>query len=302
MAVIKVIGRPASLGGAPLARVLPHRSCRAVGPFVFLDHFGPAEQQDMQVAPHPHIGLHTLTWLFSGEILHRDSLGTEAAIRPGEVNWMTAGAGITHSERTPNGQPQDLHGLQCWVAQSRADEQGEPGFQHVSADDLPRFSRDGVRWTVVVGHWLEEHSPVRINWPTFFVEGRTEASDTWEWPYPAIWTMGIYVVSGSLTVSYDGNTHRVVAGELLVIPPQEQGVPQPHVEALAGVQFVCFGGEPLPEQRFFDWNFVASDPALLASARADWMAQRRFAPVPGDPERIPHPAEQDQDAPGVAEG
>ncbi|MFY0664976.1 MAG: pirin family protein [Natronospirillum sp.] len=290
MDVLKVIGRSAELGGIPLLRVLPHRTCRAVGPFVFIDHFGPVEPTHMQVAPHPHIGLHTLTWLFSGEIMHRDSIGTEQPIRAGELNWMTAGSGVTHSERTPPDRPQPLHGLQCWVAQSVEHEQDPAEFQHLPADALPTFSRDGIQWKVVVGHWLEEHSPLRINWPTFFVEGLTEASDEWDWPYPGIWSCGIYVVEGRMTVSFGGRTEVVAAGELLVIPPV-RGLPQPNVSADAGVRFVCLGGEPFPEDRHFDWNFVASDRALLAAARADWIAQRRFPPVPGDSERIPHPEE-----------
>ncbi|MCH8551218.1 MAG: pirin family protein [Natronospirillum sp.] len=287
-AIFKIEARYHNMAGVPVQRILPSRTCRAIGPFVFLDHMGPTDEP-AQVAPHPHIGLSTLTWLFSGEMRHRDSLGNDQIIRPGEVNWMTAGRGIVHSERADSGAP-PLHGLQCWVAQCRDEEQGEPSFQHLGAPQLPRFSDDGVDWTLIAGHWMEQHSPLAIQWPAFFVEGRVRAPGSWHWHYPGCHALGIYLVTGHLSVRWhDGQSLSLEAGELGVFPPLREGA-APEITADSQTCFVCLGGEPFPEERFFDWNFVASDKALLAQARADWIAGR-FPSVPGDDSRIPHPAE-----------
>ncbi|TGG92385.1 pirin family protein [Natronospirillum operosum] len=289
MGTVKVSGRAHDMEGVPVRRVMPHRTCRAIGPFVFLDHMGPTEVP-VQVAPHPHIGLSTLTWLFSGEMRHRDSLGNDQMVRPGEVNWMTAGRGIVHSERAGD-LSAPLHGLQCWVAQHREEEQGESSFQHLASAALPRFSSEGVDWTLIVGHWLEQRSPLNIQWPTFFAEGRVQAAETWQWRYPSSHALGVYVVSGRLTVDWhDGEAMTLAPGELGAFPPPESQA-GPVVSADVGTHFVVLGGEPLPEPRQFDWNFVSSDPALLAQARADWIAER-FPSVPGDSGRIPHPAEK----------
>ncbi|MEX1056281.1 MAG: pirin family protein, partial [Natronospirillum sp.] len=218
---IKLRARHHDLGGIPVNRVLPERQCRAVGPFVFFDHFGPAEA-DMQVAPHPHIGLSTLTWLFSGSVRHRDSLGNDQIIKPGEVNWMTAGRGVVHSERARRDPGAPLHGIQCWVAQTVEHEQGEPEFAHLGADELPRFSQEGIEWTLAVGHWQEEHSPLAINWPAFFVQGRVVAPGRWQWWYPACWALGVYVISGHLSVHWhDGSITALNAGEMAAFPPPE---------------------------------------------------------------------------------
>lgn len=290
MTAIRVTAREHDMLGTPVRRVLPARQCRAVGPFVFLDHFGPT-WKTMQVAPHPHIGLSTLTWLFSGTIRHTDSLGNDQWIRPGEVNWMTAGQGIVHAERSDLEPTEPIHGLQCWVAQTVEQEQGEPGFQHLDAAQLPRFSREGIDWTLVIGHWLEARSPLAIDWPTFFVQGEARTAGTWVCPYPATWALGIYVMSGRITLQQpDGTTGVIEAGELIAVPPPTTDA-RFEVSAEAGARFVCLGGEPLPEARHFDWNFVASNKALLAQARDDWMNGHRFGTVPGDAERIPHPAE-----------
>lgn len=289
----KIQSRQHDMLGTPVLRMLPHRSCRAVGPFVFLDHFGPSELS-MQVAPHPHVGLSTLTWLLTGTIRHADSLGNDLWIRPGEVNWMTAGNGIVHAERSHDEPEVPIEGLQCWVAQTIEHEQGQPGFQHLDANELPRFSREGIDWTLVVGHWMEERSPLSINWPTFFVEGLALTDGIWRWPYPACWALGIYVIEGEARVrAREGdNWTRLTRGELAVLPPPTgQDVAYPQVTMTGDTRFVCLGGEPLPEPRYFDWNFVASDRKLLEQARADWIADRRFGKVPGDDERIPHPAE-----------
>lgn len=291
MAAIRIGAREHHMGGMRIGRVLPYRHCRAVGPFVLLDHMGPVDAA-VEVPPHPHIGLSTLTWLFEGRLRHRDSLGNDQWIYPGDVNWMTAGQGIVHSERSPHGA---IHGLQCWVAQHRDFQQGAPSFQHIDARDLRRFSTDGIDWTLIAGHWFEQRSPLTIDWPTVFVEGRIQAPERWHWPYPPGWAMAVYVVSGELTIdSIDRERLHVVAGELVAFPANDiHRTSEPairDVEGAPGTHFVCLGGEPFPEERFFDWNFVSSEKALLAQARTDWIAGR-FPAVPGDDGRIPHPAE-----------
>lgn len=285
MTIIKIESRDHEMAGMPLRRILPQRRCRAVGPFVFLDHFGPTSAP-MQVAPHPHIGLSTLTWLFSGSIHHADSLGNKEKIVPGEVNWMTAGHGIVHSERSSESDPAPLHGLQCWVAQTTEHEQGEPDFQHLSADKLPRFEQDGVDWTLVVGRWLEAESPLSTPWPTLFVEGHARQNDEWAWPVTEQWAIAVYVVAGTVRVGSESAT----TGELLVLLPEDRQQGSLCLAADADSHFVLLGGQPLPEARYFDWNFVASDQSLLAEARQRWM-DRAFPAVPGDDDRIPHPAE-----------
>jgi len=274
------------LGGFAVRRLLPTRHARTVGPFVFLDHMGPADLppgDGINVRPHPHIALSTLTYLWSGEIRHRDSLGSDVVIRPGDVNWMVAGRGIVHSERTTDharAHGQHLHGMQAWLALPRADEETEPGFFHFDAREMPVVERDGVACTVVAGHAMGARSPVPVKSETLYVsatldEGRALSIDD-EHAERAL-----YVASGEVVV----DDRLYARGTLLVFCP---GV-HARVVARARAHTMLLGGAPLDGERHLFWNFVSSDPARLERAKDDWRSGR-FPKVPGDDvEFIPLP-------------
>lgn len=273
-------------GGLQVRRLLPAAAQRAVGPFVFFDHFGPvtlAPGADSDVRPHPHIGLATLTWLYEGCLLHRDSLGSEQEIRPGDVNWMSAGRGIVHSERTPaalRGQPRPLHGLQLWIALPAALEQGEPHFQHVAAAQIPLVQAGSARVQVVVGTAFGATSPVRTAAPTLCLSVRLAAGQPWQLPRLAA-EQALY--SPSRTITLDGAP--LGPGELAVIDQAD------HVTLLAAeaTDVAVIGGAPLDGPRLLWWNFVATERALIDAAAERWAADG-FEPVPGETERIPLPA------------
>lgn len=264
----------------PVARALPRRERRFVGPFCFLDHFGPHTaigRADGGVAPHPHIGLATVTYLFDGAILHRDSLGSAQRIVPGDVNWMTAGRGIVHSERTP---PEQVgvegvtHGLQIWVALPQAHEDDPPSFEHAPSATVPVLEEPGARLRVLLGAWRGVTSPVRVWSPLTYVIAELAAGARLEVPafQPE---RGLYVVDGEVEV--DGEAAPLVGHELAVLTA---GAPA-RLHAHAPTRLALFGGAPLDGPRYLLWNFVASSPARLEQARLDWIA-RRFPPVPGD--------------------
>jgi redox-sensitive bicupin YhaK (pirin superfamily) len=285
---LKLIAKPAQVGDFPVRRALPQRERRLVGPFCFLDHMGPHTAVGVDnggVGPHPHIGLATVTYLFDGEALHRDSLGSEQLIRPGDVNWMSAGRGIVHSERTPKhqvGKSSAFHGLQVWVALPAHAEESEPSFQHVGKADLPLVSQPGLSMRVVLGDWQGARSPVRLASPTVYVVAELEPAAKLE--LPAQYSeRALYVVDGE--VELDGATFR--SGELAVLTTGEAG----RVSALAKTRLAVFGGEPLEGPRFMWWNFVSSRKERLEQAKDDWK-HRRFPLIPGDSEdRIPMPGE-----------
>jgi redox-sensitive bicupin YhaK (pirin superfamily) len=275
--------RARDLGGFQVRRVLPSRERRAVGPFVFFDHMGPAEfppGQGIQVRPHPHIGLATITWLFEGEILHRDSLGFVQPIRPGAVNLMTAGRGIVHSERA--GDDLDvlsrLHGIQSWIALPDGKEEIEPAFVHHPAAALPALTVDGVAVTLIMGSAHGQVSPVQTFSPTLYLECRLPAGTRYALPDDAA-ERAVYVASGS--VAMGGATHE--AGVMAVACPGKAVV----IEARSDSRIMVIGGEPVGERLIF-WNFVSSSAPRIEQAKADWEAGR-FARVPGDDERIPLP-------------
>jgi redox-sensitive bicupin YhaK (pirin superfamily) len=234
------------------------------------------------VRPHPHIGLATVTFLFDGEIMHRDSLGTAAAIRPGEVNWMTAGRGIVHSERTApehrrEGEP--IHGLQCWVALPKDREETEPAFAHHDSAALPLVSGDGKSVRVIAGSAYGARSPVDTLWDTLFADVTLAAgaalpidTDTEE--------RAVYVVSGEVDIAGD----RFGPGQLLVLRPGDRLA----VDAVGDARVVLVGGAPMDGPRHIWWNFVSSRKDRIEAAKADWKSGR-FAPVPGDDEFIPLP-------------
>lgn len=271
--------------GFTVRRVLPFRLRRQVGPFVFFDHMGPAELppgRGLDVRPHPHIGLATVTYLYDGAIMHRDSLGSEQVIRPGDVNWMTAGRGIVHSERTPapeRAAGHRVHGIQTWVALPKSDEEVEPGFFHHPAATLPEVERGGVRLRVIAGTAFGLESPVRVHSPTLYVDLQFLRDDEFVLP-PEHAERAIYVVEGEVRI--DGEP----------VPPARMLVAAPggdvRVAARAGARLLLCGGAPLDGERFIWWNFVSSSRERIERAKADWLAQR-IGQVPGETEFIPLP-------------
>jgi len=281
-------GRVHDLGdGFAVRRLLPAQQARHVGPLVFFDHIGPASfaaGKGMDVRPHPHIGLATVTWLFEGAIRHRDSLGSLADIRPGEVNWMTAGNGIVHSERTPPDERRDgqtLHGIQIWVALPRADAEVDPEFHHHDRTQLPRISRPGVEAILIAGDAYGERSPVKVFAPMFLLEVQLAAGKELALP-PEHVERGVYVVEG-----------KVSWGELDLAAKQmavQAGSSAPSVTANEDSRLMLFGGAPLDGERHLWWNFVASSRERIEQAKVEWAA-RRYARVPGDEEEfIPLPS------------
>ena len=281
---------PSDLGdGFVVHRALPSAARRAVGPFVFLDQFGPVQLgpgKGLDVRPHPHIGLATVSYLFEGTILHRDSLGSVVPIRPGEVNWMTAGRGITHSERSPDELRADgprLWGLQFWVALPLALEQCPPAFAHHGADEIPRVTRPGARLSVVLGEAFGATSPVALTSPMFLVDVRLEAGASLDLDVaPA--ERAAYVLEGD-----------VRANDEVAATPKEHlivfdaGEPARLTAGREPAHLVLLGGPPLDAPRFLWWNFVSSDRQRILDAQAAWAAQA-FPAVPGESEFIPLPA------------
>ena len=284
--------KPSDLGdGFLVHRALPSAARRAVGPFVFLDQFGPvqlAPGKGLDVRPHPHIGLATVSYLFEGEILHRDSLGSEQLIRPGEVNLMTAGRGIVHSERSPasaRAAGPRLWGLQFWVALPLALEDCAPAFAHHAADAIPRVARPGVQASVVLGEALGARSPVETSSPMFLVDVRLEPGARIELDV-AHAERGAYVIEGE--VHGESNPGATVPKEHLVV--FEPGEPAVLVAGDAAPAHVTFlGGPPLDAPRFLWWNFVSSSRDRVLEAQAAWSRQE-FPPVPGETEYIPLPS------------
>jgi redox-sensitive bicupin YhaK (pirin superfamily) len=278
--------RRRDLGGFEVGRVLPWHARRMVGPFVFFDHMGPIDfapgiPRSVDVRPHPHIGLSTVTYLFDGEIMHRDSLGSELAIRPGEVNWMTAGRGITHSERFERARREGgaLHGIQAWVGLPREHEEDAPSFAHHAGADLPTYESGGLWARLVAGEAYGARAAVRTHSPLFYVHWRLAAGTRAELEarYPE---RAAYVVAG--TVEVDGQ--RFDAGKMLVFAA---GAPVAFT-AITGATVMLLGGEPIGE-RHIDWNFVSSSRERIEQAKADWRAGRMKLPVHDDREFIPLP-------------
>ncbi len=273
--------------GFKVRRALPSVKRRMVGPFVFLDEMGPAQLapgEGLDVRPHPHIGLATVTYLFEGEILHRDSLGTRQPIRPGDVNWMIAGRGIVHSERTPphlRAAGPRAWGLQAWVALPRDDEEREPAFSHYPQADLPLADAQGVRTRVIAGEFAGLRSPVETQSPLFYADVAFDAGAQLALP-PDHEERACYIVEGSVAV--DGQAYE--RGRLLVFRPAGQVL----IKALSGARLMALGGAPLGP-RYVWWNFVSSSRERIEAAKEDWKTGR-FGGVPGDSEFIPLPAER----------
>jgi redox-sensitive bicupin YhaK (pirin superfamily) len=272
-------------GGFTVKRLLPHASARSIGPFVFLDHIGPAllgPDQGLDVRPHPHIGLATVTFLWEGTIMHRDSVGSAQEIAAGDVNWMTAGRGISHSERTPErlrGQPQRMHGLQTWVALPLGHEEDPPAFAHHPAASLPVIERPGATLTVVAGSGFGAVSPVAVLVDTLYVSIDLQAGASLDIPDEHV-ERGLYAVTGEIAL--DGEV--VSPGHLAVL---EHGS-RPRLTTATGARVMLLGGAPLDGHRHVWWNFVSSSRERIEQAKADWQAGR-FPAVPGETEFIPLP-------------
>ncbi len=274
------------LGGFEVGRLLPYARRRMVGPFVFFDHMGPVDfapgfPRTVDVRPHPHIGLATVTYLFDGEITHRDSVGVTQKIHPGEVNWMVAGSGITHSERfetlRANGGP--MNGIQAWVALPREHEETAPGFFHHDAPDLPTYESGGLWARLVAGEAFGAKAPVKTHSPLFYVHWALAAGASAQLPaeYPE---RAAYIASGSVEV--ENRTYE--AGQMLVFKPGDAVT----FNALSPSIVMLLGGEPVGE-RFLEWNFVSSSKERIEQAKADWRAGRMKLPDADDKEFIPLP-------------
>jgi redox-sensitive bicupin YhaK (pirin superfamily) len=285
-AIAQVVeSRRRDLGGFEVRRILPYAGGRMVGPFIFLDHMGPAvfdAGHGIDVRPHPHVCLATVTYLFDGEIEHRDSLGVVQTICPGDVNWMTAGRGIAHSERTGaalRAKGHRLHGLQSWVALPAADEETQPSFHHHDASQLPEQKKNGVTLRLIAGEAYGMRSPVRVFSKMFYADAQLEDGATL--PLPDGYTeRAAYVVEG--VVESEGQ--RFGEGTLLLFV---QGAAAT-IKAVGKARVAMLGGEPLEGPRHIWWNFVVSSPERIERAKADWKAGK-FAKVPGDDEFIPLP-------------
>ncbi|MGH6946615.1 MAG: pirin family protein [Kiloniellales bacterium] len=277
--------RARDIGGFEVKRALPEAEQRSVGPFVFFDQMGRAELapgNGIDVRPHPHIGLSTITWLFEGEILHRDSLGSLQAIRPGEVNWMTAGRGIVHSERSPeiarrNGGP--LFGIQAWLALPKAHEEIEPNFAHHDAEELPTIAEPGSRLVLIAGRGWGREAPVEVFSDTLYAEARLASGASLTLPAAAP-QRALYLLSGAIEIAGT----RFAPGEMIVLKPGHEVVLRAQSETLAMV----LGGAPLDGPRHLWWNFVSSSKDRIERAKSDWK-EGRFPPVPGDDDFIPLP-------------
>jgi hypothetical protein len=277
--------REKDLGGFHVRRLIPVAKRRMVGPWIFFDHMGPAEFAPgigINVRPHPHINLATVTYLFEGHILHRDSLGTRSLIVPGDINLMVAGKGITHSEREEDEartQTRKLDGLQLWLALPEADEEMDAAFFHYDADQIPRFEEEGVSVRVMMGQAYGVTSPVKTFAETLYVEARLTDGKTLQLPM-GVEERAVYVCAGALEI--EGLTLNTY--EMAVLTPQAYV----KAKAVGAAHFVIIGGEHLSERHIY-WNFVSSDPARIEKAKADWKAGK-FPKVPGDEvEFIPLP-------------
>lgn len=272
--------------GIEVNRILPFHKKRMVGPFIFLDEMGPVvlynQEQSMDVRPHPHIGLSTLTYLFEGEILHRDSLGNEQVIVPGEVNWMTAGRGISHSEREPvynRSLTRHIHGLQFWVALPKELEEIAPSFIHYGKEAIPSFKESSLEINLVAGHAFGRTSELKTYSPLIFMT--MKASDNGVFNYPgSSHELALYVIEGEIKINGE-----VFSQKTMVSFKIGSSIA---AEYKKGTLFVLIGGEAFPEKRFIWWNLVSSDMEKIERAKKEW-SDGTFPSVPGEHEKIPLP-------------
>lgn len=280
--------RSRDIGDFLVGRILPFRKKRMVGPFIFIDHMGPTEVgkgKYMDVGQHPHIGLSTLTYLFSGEIMHRDTVGSNQRITPGSVNWMTAGRGVVHTERTPDehrtgGLMRTVHGFQIWVALPKALENMDPQFQHIPAGDLPKWQQDGIDFILVAGEAYGRKSLVNVYSNLFMLELKNSEQSSFSIDGNAKGEVGICVVEGSVTACNE----TIEKGNMLVSKVEDVC----NITINKNSHLLLFGGEPLLEERFINWNFVASSKERLEQARNDWK-NGNFEMIPDGGNVVPLP-------------
>jgi len=280
-----IVPRPHDLGGFEVRRALPSARRRMIGPFIFFDQMGPtvfAPGQAIDVRPHPHIGLATVTWLVEGEIMHRDSLGSVQPIKPGEVNWMTAGSGIVHSERSPDhtrGGGAPLFGIQTWIALPKTHEETTPGFSHYGVDQIPIIEDTGIRAALIAGAAWDRRSPVEVFTETVYADIRMTAGRDLKLPSD-IEERGVYVLTGRIDIAGTA----FAAGTMLALRPGREVV----VRAVEPSHVFLLGGAPMDGPRHIWWNFVSSSKERIEQAKRDWK-EGRFDKVPGETEFIPLP-------------
>jgi redox-sensitive bicupin YhaK (pirin superfamily) len=278
-----IVPRTSDIGGLEVRRALPSAKRRLVGPFIFFDRMGPAvlrADQAMDVRPHPHIGLSTVTYLFDGQITHKDSLGNDMVIRPGDINLMTAGRGIVHSERSPEqlrGHPQSISGLQTWLALPDQLEETDPSFAHTESGLMPEFSDAGLKGRLVIGAYEGMTSPVRVPTGTLYLDLRLEPGTRFSLP-PKWEERAAYVLDGTVAVA--GTVF--AADQLLVLSPRD---PILFDAGPAGAHIMVFGGDALSSKRYIWWNFVSSSRERIEQAKQEWKTGR-FDIVPGDEEEF----------------
>lgn len=279
--------RAADLGQFLVGRLLPFRQKRMVGPFIFIDHMGPVklrERENFDVMPHPHIGLSTLTYLFEGNIMHRDTLGTEIEIAPGAVNWMTAGKWIVHSERTPERLRHSdlfLHGLQIWVALPKELEGMDPEFYHVDREDVPQWEQDGLQFRLVAGEAMGQKSPVPVHSRLYMLEVRSRDKRVVALGEDLYGESGLYILQGGILS--DGHAY----GPKQLLVAKDTSLCTFTMEAESTI--FIFGGEPLSGERHIDWNFVSSSKEAIQAAKDKWNSQD-FEKIKGDDKEFtPYP-------------
>ena len=280
-----LVGRSRDIGGLEVKRVLPHATRQMIGPFIFFDQMGPNEfitEGGIDVRPHPHIGLATLTYLFSGEIFHRDSIGSSESIKPGDVNLMISGKGITHSERTPKGiqVPYKLFGLQCWIALPKSHEAMKPEFHNLKKKEVPSVVTKNMMANIVLGSAYGKTSTLKNIFNGVFIEIKVKNNNIIELP-KNIEEYGIYLLSGKLEIK-----GRVInAGEMLVLTNKSNQT----ISALENCHFILLGGDTMNERRYLWWNFVASDLKLIERAKENWVNKKFIMPIDDADEFIPLP-------------
>lgn len=290
MSNIKLIieERAANIGKFMVGRLLPFPQKRMVGPFIYIDHMGPvklSERENFDVWPHPHIGLSTLTFLFEGSIMHRDTLGNKVEIKPGAVNWMTAGKGIVHSERTPEYlrlSKLDMHGLQIWVALPKHLEEMEPQFTHIEAQEIPSWTEGDLQFKLVAGEAFGRKSPVPVFSKLFMIEIKSKTRQVVNIGDELYGESGLYILEGA--IESEGNVYE--PKQLLVAKDSTLCEFTIHENSTIYI----FGGEPFPEERFIDWNFVSSSKERIEEAKEKWKTQS-FPKIEGDEtDFIPYPS------------
>lgn len=280
--------RSRDIGDFLVGRIIPFRKKRMVGPFIFIDHMGPSEVGPghyLDIGQHPHIGLSTLTYLFEGEIMHRDSIGTVKKISPGSVNWMTAGKGVVHTERTPeelrDGGNYNLHGFQIWVALPKHLEDMDPEFYHADKSELPTWEENNMEFTLVAGEGFGRKSGVPVYSPLFMVQLKSSSTGVFDVGDNLKGEIGICIVDGYIEACGD----RIEKGNMLISKDTDTC----KITVGENTHLLIFGGEPFEEERFIYWNFVSTDKEKIETAKT-WWREKNIKMVPGESDYVPLPA------------